>query len=300
MKNRIKKARQNKNWTQQQLAEVSGINVSVISRTERGINEPSPETLMALSQVLEVDLSHPSLRDEDGFVYGKVLQKHEPDTEKNLMLQIIKEHPPEPSDHFCEIRRISKIDSRGQTKTVKDIPYLRNQSSLNILLSEGEAPEKISVLPLKQSLILRQPSKSVLSDQIWRPLTEGEKKVVELIPEESYQGFSKPYFRADLLDPHLRAVNSILRSSPSKIFPPIIGEEGEWLSLLLTEHLIEAMKEYLEKAQETLDSILPGSPLDKKWGAALRKYLEITPKILALWEKTVSRNLKKSLVADLV
>jgi len=71
MKNRIKKARQHKNWTQQQLAEVSGVNVSVISRAERGVNKPSSETLMALSQVLEIDLSKPLMSSTTNFLEKK-------------------------------------------------------------------------------------------------------------------------------------------------------------------------------------------------------------------------------------
>jgi len=56
MKDCIKKVRKNKNWTQQHLADVSGINVSVISRAERGVTKPGPETLMALEQALGTSL----------------------------------------------------------------------------------------------------------------------------------------------------------------------------------------------------------------------------------------------------
>lgn len=52
----IQKLRLQRGWSQEQLAEVSGLSVRTIQRIERG-QSPSLETINALSAVFEVDLS---------------------------------------------------------------------------------------------------------------------------------------------------------------------------------------------------------------------------------------------------
>jgi transcriptional regulator with XRE-family HTH domain len=52
----VRKLRKRHNWSQEQLAELCSLNVRTIQRVENG-NKASLETLMALSSVLEVDIS---------------------------------------------------------------------------------------------------------------------------------------------------------------------------------------------------------------------------------------------------
>ena len=52
----IKKLRERKNWTQEQLAVMSGLNVRTIQRVENGQNA-SLETLKSLAAVFEVDIA---------------------------------------------------------------------------------------------------------------------------------------------------------------------------------------------------------------------------------------------------
>lgn len=52
----LRKFRRNKDVTQEQLAELIGVSADFISQIERGLNSPSFETLLKLSEVLEVPL----------------------------------------------------------------------------------------------------------------------------------------------------------------------------------------------------------------------------------------------------
>ncbi len=52
----VKKLRTDKNWTQEHLAQMSGLSVRTIQRVERG-QSASMETLKSLASVFEVDLS---------------------------------------------------------------------------------------------------------------------------------------------------------------------------------------------------------------------------------------------------
>lgn len=54
---RLKHLRKQKNFTQEQLAEVTGLSVEFLSNIERGINAPSFETLEKLAEALEVMFS---------------------------------------------------------------------------------------------------------------------------------------------------------------------------------------------------------------------------------------------------
>lgn len=51
---RLKKLRQGRGMTQEQLAEAAGISVDFLSLLERGVNAPSFDTLEALAAALEV------------------------------------------------------------------------------------------------------------------------------------------------------------------------------------------------------------------------------------------------------
>ncbi|WP_139182672.1 helix-turn-helix domain-containing protein, partial [Vibrio cholerae] len=52
----IKKLRERKNWSQEQLATMSGLSVRTIQRIESG-NKASIESLKSLASVFEVDIS---------------------------------------------------------------------------------------------------------------------------------------------------------------------------------------------------------------------------------------------------
>lgn len=52
----IKKLRQRKNWSQEQLATMSGLSVRTIQRIESG-NKASIESLKSLASVFEIDIS---------------------------------------------------------------------------------------------------------------------------------------------------------------------------------------------------------------------------------------------------
>ncbi|MBM7072910.1 helix-turn-helix domain-containing protein [Shewanella sp. 202IG2-18] len=52
----VKKLRENKNWSQEQLAQLAGLSLRTIQRVEAG-NRASLETLKSLSSVFEVDIS---------------------------------------------------------------------------------------------------------------------------------------------------------------------------------------------------------------------------------------------------
>ena len=52
----VKKLREKRNWSQEQLAILSGLNVRTIQRIERG-NKASLESLKSLASVFEVDIS---------------------------------------------------------------------------------------------------------------------------------------------------------------------------------------------------------------------------------------------------
>lgn len=52
----VKKLRDQNNWSQEQLAEISGLNVRTIQRVESG-QKASLETLKCLASVLEIDIS---------------------------------------------------------------------------------------------------------------------------------------------------------------------------------------------------------------------------------------------------
>ena len=54
---KIKEYRKNKEWTQQKLAEKSGLSFNTITRIEQGIgNSPTLKTLVKLADALEVGL----------------------------------------------------------------------------------------------------------------------------------------------------------------------------------------------------------------------------------------------------
>ncbi len=53
----IRKLRLEKGWSQEQLAEISGLSVRTIQRVERGQN-PSLETLKSLAAVFEIDVTN--------------------------------------------------------------------------------------------------------------------------------------------------------------------------------------------------------------------------------------------------
>lgn len=55
---RIAEARTNQNITQEQLEELSGLSVSTISRIENGKYHPTIETLIRLSDILNVGLDY--------------------------------------------------------------------------------------------------------------------------------------------------------------------------------------------------------------------------------------------------
>ncbi len=52
--NRIKKARLNKNYTQQDLSEKMGVSIAYISKIEKGVNHFNIQRLTQASQILEV------------------------------------------------------------------------------------------------------------------------------------------------------------------------------------------------------------------------------------------------------
>jgi transcriptional regulator with XRE-family HTH domain len=54
---KIKTARRAAGMTQEQLAETASTSVEFVSRTERGLNTPRPENLVALFNALGLDLS---------------------------------------------------------------------------------------------------------------------------------------------------------------------------------------------------------------------------------------------------
>ena len=52
----VKRLRERRNWSQEQLAQISGLSLRTVQRVEAG-NRASLETLKALSSVLETDIS---------------------------------------------------------------------------------------------------------------------------------------------------------------------------------------------------------------------------------------------------
>jgi len=54
----VQKLRLQRGWSQQQLAELSGLNVRTIQRIEKG-QEPSVESLKSLAAVFNVELAFP-------------------------------------------------------------------------------------------------------------------------------------------------------------------------------------------------------------------------------------------------
>ena len=56
--NRIRDLRQEKRWTQEEMAEKIGVHQKQISAYERGINIPSTEVLIKLSEVFDVSLDY--------------------------------------------------------------------------------------------------------------------------------------------------------------------------------------------------------------------------------------------------
>lgn len=59
----VQKLRVQRGWSQEQLAELTGLSARTIQRIERGQNAPSAESLKAIAAVFEVDLS--ALREPD-------------------------------------------------------------------------------------------------------------------------------------------------------------------------------------------------------------------------------------------
>jgi transcriptional regulator with XRE-family HTH domain len=51
----IKQKRLERKWSQQTLAQIAGIHVSIISRTERGASKPSLDTIIALCNALDIN-----------------------------------------------------------------------------------------------------------------------------------------------------------------------------------------------------------------------------------------------------
>lgn len=56
--NRIKRLRQERNWTQGELAQKIGIQQKQISAYERGVNFPSTEVLLKLAEIFDVSLDY--------------------------------------------------------------------------------------------------------------------------------------------------------------------------------------------------------------------------------------------------
>lgn len=54
---RLRQLRRERDLTQEQLAEVVGISVDMLSNIERGVNAPSFETLEKLASVLRISVS---------------------------------------------------------------------------------------------------------------------------------------------------------------------------------------------------------------------------------------------------
>lgn len=63
---RLKKLRKDRQLTQENLAELTGLSVEFLSYIERGIHAPSFKTLEKLSEVLEVSFSELFNFDKDG------------------------------------------------------------------------------------------------------------------------------------------------------------------------------------------------------------------------------------------
>ncbi|WP_036085068.1 helix-turn-helix domain-containing protein [Leptospira noguchii] len=55
---RIKKLRQERNWTQEELASRLGVQQKQVSAYERGVNFPSTEVLIKLAEVFDVSLDY--------------------------------------------------------------------------------------------------------------------------------------------------------------------------------------------------------------------------------------------------
>lgn len=51
----VKRLRQERDWSQLDLAAASGVSNSLISRFERGLQVPSAENLLAIAKVLDVE-----------------------------------------------------------------------------------------------------------------------------------------------------------------------------------------------------------------------------------------------------
>jgi transcriptional regulator with XRE-family HTH domain len=70
----VRKLRLEKGWSQEQLAEISGLSVRTIQRMERG-QKPSLETLKSLAAVFEIDIS--DLTKEAGMANQAQITKQE-------------------------------------------------------------------------------------------------------------------------------------------------------------------------------------------------------------------------------
>lgn len=65
IKDRIKQLRQEKNWSQAQLANKMGIHQKQVSAYERGRNIPSTEVLIKLADIFDVSLDYLAFEAED-------------------------------------------------------------------------------------------------------------------------------------------------------------------------------------------------------------------------------------------
>jgi len=72
----VQKLRLRRGWSQEQLADVSGLSVRTIQRIERG-QKPSLESQKALAAVFEVDLSHIQSPDQEAEMHGPASSAHE-------------------------------------------------------------------------------------------------------------------------------------------------------------------------------------------------------------------------------
>ncbi|MBW1739754.1 MAG: helix-turn-helix transcriptional regulator [Deltaproteobacteria bacterium] len=78
---RIKSLRNSKNITQEQLSERTGINPKYLSSIERGKENPTLNTLIRLSETLDVDL----------WEVFEFVQEESPVMRKNLLISLINE-----------------------------------------------------------------------------------------------------------------------------------------------------------------------------------------------------------------
>jgi transcriptional regulator with XRE-family HTH domain len=65
IKDRIRQLRQEKNWSQTQLAQKMGIHQKQVSAYERGRNTPSTEVLIKLADIFDVSLDYLAFEAED-------------------------------------------------------------------------------------------------------------------------------------------------------------------------------------------------------------------------------------------